>query len=329
MPRNDQAVRLLVVLKQLEASRQGLTLEQLAESLAPGSTRHLRTLRRDLAALEEAGYPLVTERINGHTCWRLMEGFRNVPGLRFSPSELMALTFSRRLITPLEGTELHTSLQSALGKAAAALPPQGVALVQQLDGTFSVGLGPHKRYRQHRDTIDRLTRAIADKTTIQVRYDSASRGRITRREVDPYRLWYATGGLYLIGYCHLRSEPRMFAVERIKSVTPTDHPYQIPLHFDLDAFVQDALTVMRGPRIEVELEFDRATAAWVKDRVWHDTQQSKRVKNGGLRMTLSVADTRELVGWVLSFGSGVKVLKPESLAARVAEEARRIVAQSE
>ena len=98
MARNDQAVRLLVVLKQLEASRQGLTLEQLAESLAPGSTRHPRTLRRDLAALEEAGYPLVTERINGHTCWRLMEGFRNVPGLRFSPSELMALTFSRRFI---------------------------------------------------------------------------------------------------------------------------------------------------------------------------------------------------------------------------------------
>jgi predicted DNA-binding transcriptional regulator YafY len=109
MARNDQAVRLLVVLKQLEASRQGLTLEQLAESLAPGSTRHPRTLRRDLVALEEAGYPLVTERINGQTCWRLMEGFRNVPGLRFSPSELMALTFSRRLITPLEGTELHTS----------------------------------------------------------------------------------------------------------------------------------------------------------------------------------------------------------------------------
>ena len=329
MPRNDQAIRLLVVLKQLEASRQGVTLEQLAESLAPGSTRHPRTLRRDLAALEEAGYPLVTERVNGHTVWRLLEGFRNVPGLRFSPSELMALTFSRRLISPLEGTELHTSLQSALGKAAAALPPQGVALVQQLDGTFSVGLGPHKRYRHHRDTIDRLTRAIADKTTIQVRYDSASRGRITRGEVDPYRLWYATGGLYLIGYCHLRREPRMFAVERIKSVTPTDHPYQIPLHFDLDAFVQDALTVMRGPRIKVELEFDKATAAWVKDRVWHDTQKTTRIKGGGLRMTLFLADTRELVGWVLSFGSGVKVRKPDDLAARVVAEAQRIVAQSE
>lgn len=327
MPRNDQAVRLLVVLQQLEASRQGVTLEQLADSLAPGSTRHPRTLRRDLAALEEAGYPLVTERLNGRTTWRLLEGFRNVPGLRFSPTELMALTFSRRLIAPLEGTELHTSLQSALGKAAAALPPQGVALVQQLDGTFTVGLGPHKRYRQHRETIDRLTRAIADKTTIQMRYDSASRGRITRREVDPYRLWYASGGLYLIGYCHLRREPRMFAVERVKSVTPTDHPYQIPLHFDLDAFVQDALTVMRGPRIEVELEFDRATAAWVKDRVWHGTQHIKRTRGGGLRMTLSVADTRELLGWILSFGRGARVVRPDSLREAVAEEARCILSR--
>ena len=41
-------------------------------------------------------------------------------------------------------------------------------------------------------------------------------------------------------------------------------------------------------------------------------------------MTLSVADTRELTGWVLSFGSGVKVLKPESLHRTVVEEARRI-----
>ena len=76
----------------------------------------------------------------------------------------------------------------------------------------------------------------------------------------------------------------MFAVERIKSLTPTDHPYQMPLHFDLDAFVQDALTVMRGQRIDVELLFNKATAAWVKDRVWHPSQDIKFLKNGQLRM---------------------------------------------
>ncbi len=327
MPRNDQAIRQLVILNKLEASRHGFTLDQLAEAIDPAATRHPRTLRRDLAAIEAVGWPLVTERIDGQVRWKLLEGFRNIPALRLSPSELMALTVSRRLIAPLEGTELHASLQSALGKASAALPPQGLELAQQLEHTFSVGLGPHKRYRHHREVVERVTQAIVHKMRIQMRYDSASRGRMTRRDVDPYRLWYASGGLYLIGYCHLRHEPRMFAVERIKSVTPTNFPYQIPLHFDFDAFIEDSLTVMRGPRITMELEFDKPTAAWVKDRIWHPSQQLKRLPRGRMRMILSMADSREVVGWVLSFGSGVRVLQPVSLRTAVKEEAKKIMDQ--
>lgn len=324
MPRNDQAIRQLIVLKKLESSRQGLTLEQLAEGLDPSTTRHPRTLRRDLEAIESAGYPLLTERVDGRTRWKLLEGAPHAPTLCLSPTELMALTLSRRLIAPLEGTVIHASLLSALNKASAALPPEGLALVQQLEGTFSIGLGPHKRYKRHRDVIERVTQAIAEKKRIQMRYDSAARGRVTRREVDPYRLWYASGGLYLIGYCHLRNEPRMFAVERIKSVTPTDRPYQIPLHFDFKAFVEDSLTVMRGPRIEVELIFEKGTAAWAKDRVWHPSQQLTRLPGGKMRMTFTVADSRELVGWVLSFGSGVTVVRPEALRTAVKQEAEKI-----
>ncbi len=324
MPRNDQTVRQLIILKKLESSRHGLTLEQLADSFGPSTTRHPRTLRRDLDAIESAGYPLLTERVDGRTRWKLLEGVRHAPALRFSPTELMALALSRRLIAPLEGTALHASLVSALSKASAALPPEGLALVQQLEGTFSIGLGPHKRYKHHREIVERVTQAIAEKRRVQMRYDSAARGRVTRREVDPYRLWYASGGLYLIGYCHLRKEPRMFAVERIKSVAPTESPYQIPLHFDFEAFVEDSLTVMRGPRINVELEFDKATAAWVKDRVWHPSQQLTRLPRGRMRMTLAIADSRELVGWILSFGRGVSVEKPDHVRAAVIEEAYRI-----
>jgi predicted DNA-binding transcriptional regulator YafY len=325
MPRNGQAIRQLVILNKLEASRHGLTLDQLAEAIDPAATRHPRTLRRDLAAIESAGWPVLTERFDGQVRWKLLEGSRNIPALRLSPSELMALTVSRRLIAPLEGTELHASLQSALGKASAALPPQGLELAQQLEHTFSVGLGPHKRYRHHREVVERVTQAIVHKTRIQMRYDSASRGKMTRREVDPYRLWYASGGLYLVGYCHLRNEPRMFAVERIKSVTPTDFPYQIPLHFDFDAFVEDSLTVMRGPRMRVELEFDKPTTAWVKDRIWHPSQQLKRLSRGRMQMILSVADSREVVGWVLSFGNGVRVVQPDSLRMAVEEEAKKVL----
>jgi predicted DNA-binding transcriptional regulator YafY len=327
MPRNDQVTRQWHLLQRLGAARQGLTLAQLVDAIPDDLTRHPRTVRRDLAALEASNFPLLTERVDGEVRWRLMDGFKNIPNLKLSPTELMALAFSRRLLTPLEGTLIQKSLHSALTKISAAIPSGANEYLQRLDQWFSVGLGPHKNYRHHRETIDRLSHAIAHRRTVQMRYYSAGRNAMNRREVDPYRLRYVDGGLYLIAYCHWRKDVRMFAVERIQSLTPTDNPYQMPLHFDIDAYVEDALVVMRGERITVELKFNKVTAAWAKDRIWHPSQQVTPLKDGQVIMTLQVADTRELLGWILSFGSGVSVLKPEHLQKAVREEAKKLLGQ--
>ena len=325
MPRNDQVTRQWHILQRLDTSRRGLTLVELLAALPPDLAKHPRTIRRDLEALEAAHFPLLSERSDGQVRWRLMDGFHQIPALALSPTELMALTFTRRLLMPLEGTAIKASLDSALQKAEARIPPPAVELLHQLERSFSVGLGPHKRYRDHRVTIEKLTHAITHARTVQMRYYSASRDAHTRREVDPYRLRYVDGALYLIAYCHWREDVRLFAVERIKSLTLTDHPYQMPLHFDVDAYVEDALVVMRGKRIEVELLFDKATAAWVKDRTWHPSQETKRLKDGRLRMTLAVADSRELLGWLLSFGRGVRVVRPDTVREAVEAEARSIL----
>ncbi len=215
MPRNDQVTRQWYLLVELENGR-GLTLQEMRERLPEEIQRHDRTLRRDLEALEAAGFPITTDHVNGQTRWKLIEGFRRVPALSFSPTELMSLTFSRNLLKPLEGTEIQRSLSSALNKAAAALPPQGLEYVHEMERVFSVGLGPHKSYREHKDKIDRITEAISQARTAQMRYYSASRNATTRRDVDPYRIWYAAGGLYLIAYCHLRRDVRH---------TPTSSPW--------------------------------------------------------------------------------------------------------
>ena len=314
MPRNDQVTRQWHLLRLLESSR-GVTLDEITSRLPADYPRHGRTVRRDLEALEAAGFPILNERIEGRVRWRLMDGIRQAPALTFSPTELMALMISRSLLKPLAGTEIQSALDSAMAKASRLLPSASIDYVQQMQNVFAVGLGPHNR----------LTQAIAKKRTVQMRYYSASRLRTTRREVDPYRLWYASGGLYLVGYCHWRKEPRMFAVERMKAVTLTDHPYQMPLGFDLEAFVRDSLTVMRGRPLEVTLRFDKPTAAWAKDRLWHPTQKITPMKNGSMLMTLTVADSRELVGWVLSFGSGVRVIRPLSLSDAVSYEAKKIL----
>jgi predicted DNA-binding transcriptional regulator YafY len=324
MPRNDQITRQWRLLRQLEGAP-GRSLQELVDNLPDDYPKNARTVRRDLEALEAVGFPLVVEKHNGVTRWRLMEGFRDIPALGFSATELMALLLSRNLLKPLEGTEIAESLNSALSKASAALPPQGHEYVRSMEQMFTVGLGPHKNYREHKQTINLISQAIDKRRTVQMRYYSASRDGISRREVDPYHLWFAAGGLYLIAYCHLRKDVRLFAVERIRTIALTDHPYQLPLGFNVQEYVQDALNVMRGRRIEVELLFSKKAAAWLKDKSWHLSQETKLLKDGKLKMSLKVADNDELVGWILSFGSQVRVNEPEALRQRVRDEAKKVL----
>ena len=98
----------------------------------------------------------------------------------------------------------------------------------------------------------------------------------------------------------------------------------MPLGFDVEEYVRDALMVMRGRRIDVELLFSKSAAAWVKDKLWHTSQEMLLMKDGRLRVELKVADTDELTGWILGFGSQIRVIRPETLRQKVKEEAKKI-----
>jgi predicted DNA-binding transcriptional regulator YafY len=323
MARNDQVTRQWFLLQALEKPN-GATIEELAKSLPEDYACHIRTIRRDLQALE-VRFPIYTDHAEGHVRWKLVEGFSRVPALQFSATELMALVFTRDLAKPLEGTPIKESLDSALDKVTGALPPTAEDYIRSLQGWFSAGVGPHKAYQEHREKIDQLARAITKKRTVEMRYCTATRDKTSRRKVDPYHIWFAAGVLYLIGYCHVRKDVRMFAVDRILSLTVTNLPCQMPLGFNVEEYVANALMVMRGgQQIELELLFDRKTSAWAKDRIWHPSQKASLDKEGCLTLSLQLADTPELVGWILSFGPGVLVVRPEELRQRVASAAREI-----
>lgn len=326
MSRNDQARRQWFLLQTLEKPG-GATIQELAESLPEDYACTTRTIRCDLEALESC-FPIYTDHVDGHVRWKLVEGFSRAPALQFSATEMMTLVFTRDLATPLEGTPIKEAIDSAVVKVAGALPASADEYMQKLQGWFSAGIGPHKVYLEHRERIDQLARSIGKKRTVEMRYYTAGRDKTSRRKVDPYHIWYAAGALYLIGYCHLRREVRMFAVDRILSLTVTNLPCQIPLGFNMGHYVGGALSVMRGgPLIDVELRFDRKTSTWAKDRIWHPSQKATIDRKGCLILKLQVADTPELVGWILSFGSGIRIIKPETLRQQVKSIAGEIANQ--
>ncbi|MDM7995620.1 MAG: WYL domain-containing protein [Acidobacteriota bacterium] len=326
MSRNNQVTRQWFLFQAIEKPG-GATIEELVRSLPPDYACHSRTVRRDLEALG-VKFPIYTDPVDGRTRWKLTDGFTRVPALQFSATELMALTFTQDLARPLEGTPIKESLDSALTKARKALPVEADEYLESMQGWFSAGIGAHKTYREHREKIDQLARAIARKRTVEIRYYAATRDRSSRRKVDPYHIWFANGALYLIGHCHLRSDVRMFAVDRILSLTVTNLPCQIPLGFNVEDYVRNALSVMRGGElIEVELCFDRKTSAWAKDRIWHPSQKATMDKDGCLTLKLQVANNPELVGWILSFGAGVRVVKPVALNQHIKSVASQIANQ--
>jgi predicted DNA-binding transcriptional regulator YafY len=303
------------MIQRLAKSRAGVALDDLASEL--GCVR--RTVYRDLDALMFAGFPVVSERRDGRVYYRFLESFRlgDVP---FTPDEILALAFSEDLLRTLEGTVFHDSIRSALSKIRAGLGPELGDYLARLGGWFRVLPGPHKNYARFRDVIQVLNDAVVRRTTVRMRYRTGRTGSVATRRLDPYRVWYRSGGLYVVGLDHKSAEVRTFAIDRIRHLETTGTRFEVPETFDFDAYIGSSFGVIAEPATRVRIRFDRRWATYVEERTWHESQTLERRRDGTLDLTMDVGGTPDLRTWVLSFGSGAEVLEPESLRAEVVGE---------
>ncbi len=313
--RGDQLARQWQLIQRLARSRVGVGLEALAEDL--GCVR--RTVYRDLDALMYAGFPVVSERRDGRVYYRFLEGFRlgDVP---FTPDEILALAFGENLLRPLEGTVFHDSIRSALAKIRSGLGPELSLFLERLAESFRVLPGSHKRYAAVRETIEALNQAVLSRRTLRIRYHTGGSGALRWRRLDPYRVWYRSGGLYVIGHDHRTQEIRTFAVERIRKAEPSNERFSVPDSFDFDAYTSSSFGVIAEPASVVRIRFDSRWRTLVEERSWHPSQKLEALPDGGLELRMEVGGTAELCNWVLSFGSGAEVLEPPSLREAVRRE---------
>jgi len=319
--RGDQLARQWRLIQRLAKSRAGATPDELAEDL--GCVR--RTVYRDLDALMYAGFPVVSDRRDGHVHYRFLESFA-IGDVPFTPDEILALAFGEDLLRTLEGTVFHDSVQSALTKIRAGLSPELSHFLERLSESFRVLPGPHKRYREYRDTIQVLNDAVLAQRSVRMRYRTGRTGETATRMLDPYRVWYRSGGLYVVGHDHRSGEVRTFAVERIQSITPSEAAFRVRDDFDFDAYVGQAFGVMSEPASKVRIRFSREWATHVQERTWHPSQRLTPSDDGGVELEMEVGGLLELKSWVLSFGGGAEVLEPDALRDAVRAELARALA---
>lgn len=249
-----------------------------------------------------------------------------LPPMRLTEGELVALFLGQKLLAQCAGTPLEEYVRSAFEKIVTVMP-EGISVDwMTLEHAISFDLEPLRGdERQVADMYRRLAAAVENKITVWVKYYSASRDDTSERYIDPYHLRYYQGAWYIIAYCHLRKAVRIFALDRIWEMTETTRGFTVMPGFSLEDYLCSALGIeLGGKPYEVVIHFDRHQARWIRERCWHHTQKIEYQPDGSLILTMTVGGLGEVKRWVMGFGSRARVIRPEVLREEVAREARKL-----
>jgi len=286
------------------------------KTLADREGWKLRSLYRDIEALEKAGFPLVHDEGR----YRLMEGWIPATQLGVDAEELLALYLARQQAAGWRGSRIGDALERLYGKLAAPAKGTGVLVPKGLSEGFSVALPSARDYAAHRLTVATLDRAIRERLVVSAVYESID-GEVTRRAIEPAQLHWdpRLEVLYLIAYCRLRKDIRIFATHRFRAVACSKEAFVPRAGVSSENALKNAFRVWRDDHVvRVRLAFTGRAARLVAERRWHPSQKLKR-QEGSVIFEAEVAGFGEVVPWILSFGAECAVLEPEELRQQVRE----------
>jgi proteasome accessory factor C len=250
----------------------------------------------------------------------LADYFARAPRLTWR--EAAGLYLAGRALAALPEIAEQGSLTRALAKLEAVLPADQLDRVQELAGKVSVDLdsGEGEAERAHRAA---LVRAAAADRRVLIEYWSGSRGDLTRRKVDPWLVFAASGHWYLAGYCHKAEGERLFRVDRIVSVTQSGEPFERPARFDPAAYAESPWSGAFDQGLECELDLDKR-AEWVSE--YFPIIAQERRPDGRLRVRLATNELAWVVRLVLRLAPDAEPVSPSELRQAVADAARHNLA---
>ncbi|HEY1719036.1 MAG TPA: WYL domain-containing transcriptional regulator [Verrucomicrobiae bacterium] len=246
------------------------------------------------------------------------------PTMQITEGEIFALVVAEKALQQYRGTSFEKPLLSAIKKMEQALPDTISLNLADIEQTISF----RTRAEQILDLeiFDVLAKAAARRQQIELAYRKPGQTKSESRIVDPYHLANINGEWYLFAFDHARKDIRTFAPARIKSVKPTGKIFARPEKFSLEKRLRDSFGVHSGEgEFEVVIRFNPRAADYVREKKWHESQQLRELKNGGVELKLKLSSLLEIERWVLSWGGDAKVLKPRELAEAVRNSATRIL----
>lgn len=315
----SQAARVQGILRTL-GTRHEITIGELADEFEVTK----RTVYRDLKALEDSGYPIFSEVIDGPTYWKLDPSFKNVPSITFTQNELMALYFSRKLFR--EGSPLKQDLESAYKKIESVLSAKHLAKLERIEEMFLPLAKMTRKVNLSQEIFEPIKQALLFQNPLKLEYRPRKSNNSFPFEVHPYSLLLYQGELYLLCYAPDKNGLRYFALDGIKKVERMMDRFEISESFSLEEFIKVPFGIFHGKPISVKVVFDSELSDYIKRRTWHPSQRIKELRDGRIVLSFTASGENEIKAWILSFGPKAKVLLPKSFRQEIEADLSKTLA---
>lgn len=312
----DHFGRIYALHDKLRRSRYPVSTGTLCERLgcSPATLRRIvRQMRDELRA------PIESRRGDGGGYW-YAEGKRDryeLPGLWFSPAELLALTACLQLLHEIEPGVLEPRLAPLRDRIETLLEKKSTGAADEVRRIRILDLAA----RLKRPEIFRVAaEAVLARRKLAFRYCARADGETTEREVSPQRLTHYRDNWYLDAWDHSRRALRIFSLDRIEAPRALPEPTREISDARLDREFTGGYGIFAGAaRHTAVLRFTPERARWVADEQWHPRQKSRFLSDGRFELCVPYADARELVMDILKYGPDVEIAAPAALRREVAE----------
>ncbi len=308
--------------------RRGVTVEYIAEELEVSK----RSAYRLLGVVEELGFLIedIKDPIENKTRKRLDKEFHqeigpiNLPDIKFSPAELIALYLVKGEASSCAGSGLADNIKSAFAKIGMFAPTGLAEKLDKLQSLFLIDAKMAKSLSGKEEIVDQLIDAMLSNQTCYVSYHSFHDDKNKSYKIDPLHFFDHQGGLYLFVKKTSLGDIRILAVERIKEATPADETFTYPDDFDPEAKLKNTFGLIYDDPMDVEIWFSANQARYIKERIWAVNQQITDQDDGSIILKMHTSGKYELKKWILGYGAEAKVLHPDDLHHEIKKEVGKL-----
>lgn len=282
-----------------------------------------KSIRRDIEFMRDRlNLPLEFDRQRWG--WNYTEAVSAFPAMQITEGELVALVVAEKALQQYRGTSFEKPLISALRKMEQSLPD--TISIDLADVGRTISFRTRAEARLDLKVFDALAKATASSQRVELAYQKPGQPSPEARVVDPYHLANINGEWFLFAYDHLRKDIRTFVPARIRRIRLTGVTFVRPRKFSLEQRLRDSFGVHSGQgRFEVAIRFNAQVADYIREKQWHESQQLRQLRDGGVELRLQLSSLAEIERWVLSWGGNAVVLRPVELARSVKAAARKIL----